>query len=218
MFTQAELFGFIGILQITTEFLVMKCGCTNSRYGDTSGKLKIYFDGRIEINCTCDENCSKVNVSPIEFARHALRTNSDKYWKSQIWVFGRDGSKVQLVKTCLLKFFKDTYQRPIRQAAHRDEFVRCSLCRKERRFTNRTRDDSRNYHRALASDNWKCSDMPNQELSCDDAEERESRKAVRGCPKNPKCTGCTKCVCNGCDMCRFDDCDCQECTSFILNM
>ncbi|KAL7111483.1 hypothetical protein ACP275_05G090900 [Erythranthe tilingii] len=218
MFTQEELIQFHGVFQNTQEFLEIDCGCTNPRYGDTPGKLRIYIEGKIEIDCTCMDNCPKVNISPIEFARHAGRTNAHNNWKSQIWVFSHDGHKIALWRTCLLKYHTQTFQRPLRQVIHRDEFLRCSQCNKERRFILRNKEGCKIYHQTLANNNWRCSDVPNHSLTCDDAEERGSRKVCRGCPRDSKCGGCEKCVCFGCDWCRFDDCNCQTCVEFIINL
>ncbi|KAK4395952.1 protein ULTRAPETALA 2 [Sesamum angolense] len=55
-------------------------------------------------------------------------------------------------------------------------------------------------------------------LTCDNPEERETRKVCRGCPRAQRCEGCEQCVCLGCDMCRFEDCHCQACVEYILNM
>lgn len=54
-------------------------------------------------------------------------------------------------------------------------------------------------------------------LSCDDVEERQSRKALRRCFRLPSCKGCTYCVCVGCETCRFSDCSCQTCIDFTRN-
>jgi hypothetical protein len=54
-------------------------------------------------------------------------------------------------------------------------------------------------------------------MSCDDDEERGSRKVLKGCTRAASCTGCMKCVCFGCKMCRFTDCGCQTCVDFYRN-
>ncbi|KAG5546320.1 hypothetical protein RHGRI_018482 [Rhododendron griersonianum] len=87
-----------------------------------------------------------------------------------------------------------------RQAIHRDEFVLCSQCGKDRRFRLRTAEECRAFHDALAKVNWTCSDTP---ITCEDPEERQSRKVRRGCPESARCSGCVSCVCVGCGMCRF---------------
>lgn len=102
-----------------------------------------------------------MNLHPIEFAKHAGKTNSHNKWKNQIWVTNSDGKRVSLKKTPLLKYHTETYQRPRRQISHCDEFLRCSSCHKERRFYLRNKEDCMIYHEALTNENWKCSDMPN---------------------------------------------------------
>lgn len=54
-------------------------------------------------------------------------------------------------------------------------------------------------------------------ITCDDEEERASRRVYRGCSRSPTCKGCTSCVCFGCEICRFSDCSCQTCTDFTRN-
>ncbi|KAJ0746786.1 putative developmental regulator, ULTRAPETALA [Helianthus annuus] len=54
-------------------------------------------------------------------------------------------------------------------------------------------------------------------ITCDDDEERASRRVYRGCVRSPTCKGCTSCVCFGCATCRFSDCSCQTCNDFTIN-
>ncbi|KAL0290931.1 UNVERIFIED_CONTAM: hypothetical protein Scaly_2655000 [Sesamum calycinum] len=100
MFTAEELANFHRIIQNTQEFIEIDCGCTNPRYGDTPGKFRVYAGGRLENEYKSMEDCPKVNLSPVEFARHAGKTNAHNNWMSQIWVFTHDGHKVALRRTC----------------------------------------------------------------------------------------------------------------------
>jgi len=45
---------------------------------------------------------------------------------------------------------------------HRDEFLHCTSCRKERRFRLKNRPDIKNYHEALNNKSWTCSLWPYQ--------------------------------------------------------
>ena len=54
-------------------------------------------------------------------------------------------------------------------------------------------------------------------LTCEDKDERESRKTLRGCPYSPMCSGCELCVCFGCPECRFMGCNCRTCVDFYQN-
>lgn len=54
-------------------------------------------------------------------------------------------------------------------------------------------------------------------ITCEDEEERASRRVYRGCIRSPTCKGCTSCVCFGCEICRFSDCSCQTCIDFTRN-
>lgn len=72
-----------------------------------------------------------------------------------------------MYKTPLLKYYNQALKGANRshrsqngRVCHRDEFVRCSMCNKERRFRLRNKDECRMYHDALADENWKCADMP----------------------------------------------------------
>ncbi|KAL1549543.1 protein ULTRAPETALA 1-like [Salvia divinorum] len=218
MFSEEEIGNFLGVLQVTPEFIEIDCGSTNPRYGDTAGKLRVFSDGKVEVDCICGADCDKVRVSPVEFAKHAGKINAHEKWNRQIWVFGKDGTKIGLWKTCLLRHHKHSFIRGARQLTHRDEFIRCSQCDKERRFSLRSKEHCKIYHDALVKSDWICSDMPNNTLSCRVGEERESRKVNRGCPKAAKCAGCEQCVCFGCEMCRFETCACKSCIDFIINI
>ncbi|XP_016461420.1 protein ULTRAPETALA 2-like [Nicotiana tabacum] len=219
MFTEKELENFMGVLKRGSDYVEIECGCTVTKFGDTNGKLRIFPDGRLEIDCQCYSGCPEVKLSPIEFAKHAGRKTAIQNWKSQIWVNNKEGRRENLWKTCLLKYHTDTFRRPLRgQIIHRDEFIRCTNCNKDRRFLLRTKEECRIYHDAVANKDWKCSDMPHKRISCNDAEERESRKACRACPRTAKCNGCVRCVCFGCSMCKFEDCNCRACVDFLKNI
>lgn len=82
-----------------------------------------------------------------------------------MWVM-IDGEKVPLVKTEFLKYYnlsnksangsnRSRNGRPL----HRDEFIRCTSCGKERRFRLRTKEECRIYHDALAKPNRTCADL-----------------------------------------------------------
>ncbi|MCD7460094.1 hypothetical protein HAX54_042827 [Datura stramonium] len=191
MFTDKELDGFPGVLSKESDYVEIECGVTSSKYGDTSGSLKIFQNGKLEIVCHCYHGCKEVKLSPIEFVKHAGRKTAVQNWKSQIWVNNKEGRKKSLWKTCLLKYHSDTFRRPLRGGTkHRDEFIRCTNCNKQRRILRRTKEECKYYHDAIAMKNWKCTDMSQKRISCNEAEERESRKLCRGCPRIPKCKGC----------------------------
>lgn len=104
-------------------------------------------------------------MTPEEFEKHSQREGIKK-WKSNIWV-SLEGLKVPLWRTCLLKYYKHSQNEANwtsgalrRRNFHRDEFIRCSHCNKERRFRLRTRDQCRIYHNAITNQRWKCVDRP----------------------------------------------------------
>lgn len=161
-------------------------------------------------------------LTPSAFEKHSGRETARK-WKNNVWVIV-NGEKVPLCKTVLLKYYNQvskaangSHRSHNGRACHRDEFVRCTSCNKERRFRLRTKEECRIHHDALADANWKCSDLPYDKITCDDEEERASRRVYRGCTRSPTCKGCTSCVCFGCDICRFSDCSCQTCADFTNN-
>lgn len=59
MFSHEELSNFLGVLKVTPEFIEIDCGCTNPRYGDTPGILRLFPDGKIEIDCNCRPDCDR---------------------------------------------------------------------------------------------------------------------------------------------------------------
>ncbi|KAL5147281.1 Protein ULTRAPETALA 1 [Glycine soja] len=152
---------------------------------------------------TEDDNITQVNVTLEAFQKHALRERSGR-WKRNIWVHFEDEDKVPLWKTPLIKYYthqsnvvnrKDSAMR--KQNIHRDEFLRCTKCGKERRFHLKSRPDIKNYHDALNNKCWTCSLWPYQKITCDDYEERSSLKASRGCSCSSTCQDCSTCYCEG---------------------
>jgi hypothetical protein len=99
------------------------------------------------------------NLTPQAFEKHCGRPGA-RNWKKHIWVMIND-KKVPLSKTVLITYYKlSTNTFKYRKTFHRDEFITCSECKKERRFLLRSYDGCRMYHDALAIKMWKCSDWP----------------------------------------------------------
>lgn len=207
-------------LEFGENFVEVRCGCTSKKYGDTTGKLKIFESGDLEIECDC--GCREGKLTPSEFETHAIGEGVPKRWKQKIWVQVK-GKKVPIKNTALLKYYNKAEEASgsIRGArarrVHRDEFKYCIKCSKARRFRLQTKEECRVYHDAERNANWKCSDFPDGRMSCDDEEERASRRLLRGCLVKPLCKGCLQCSCIGCETCRFSDCNCQLCTDFVKN-
>lgn len=103
-------------------------------------------------------------LTPAAFEKHSGRETSRK-WKNNVWIIA-NGEKVPLCKTVLLKYFNQTSKsangshRNNGRVCHRDEFLCCTRCNKERRFRLRTKEECRIHHDAVAGTNWKCSDLP----------------------------------------------------------
>ncbi|XP_074293431.1 protein ULTRAPETALA 2-like [Silene latifolia] len=240
-FDEEELAG-IDVTKRGLDFIEVDCGCTDQRYGDSVGKLRIYTDGKLEVTCSCYPGCKLVNVHPMLFEKHA-RTIGVGRWKSNVWVRVQ-GLKTSLQKTNLLKYFLGVHPKrnnARRGFVHQDEFMTCTKCGKVRRFERRNQHQCWVYHQAyLARNQWTCLHYPrnscfcesriprisNTELmwirmNCDMRDEREAKKNARKCPRNKNnggsCLGCTKCVCFGCTMCRFEDCPCRTCVDYVMN-
>ncbi|XP_048327395.1 protein ULTRAPETALA 2 [Ziziphus jujuba] len=221
MFTDEKMNNIKG-LQRGPDFVATPCGCTSRRFGDSTGILKVFTSGLFLITCNCSPQCQQGRMTPEEFEKHSMREGLRK-WKSNIWVI-KDDEKIPLWKTGILKYYKhasNVNNRACRTRRkrnfHRDEFITCSKCKKDRRFRLRTKEECRIYHDALANKRWKCVDGPYDRITCEDAEERATRKIVRGCPRTATCKGCTSCVCFGCIRCRFWDCRCRTCVDFMQN-
>ncbi|KAL3016769.1 hypothetical protein AAZX31_06G235100 [Glycine max] len=181
------------------DYIEVVCGTPNKKYGDYVGRLKINNEGQYIITCECCPKCPLVNVTLEAFEKHALREGSGR-WKRNIWANVANR--------------KDSAMR--KQNIHRDEFLHCKRCGKERRFHLKSTPDIKNYHDALNNKCWTCSLWPYQKITCDDDEEGSSLKASRGCSRSSTCQDCSTCYCEGCIKCHFEDCNCQECRDFML--
>lgn len=222
MFEQEELQEMSGV-NVGGGYVEVMCGCTSHRYGDAVARLRVFPNGDLEITCECTPGCDEDKLTPAAFEKHSGRETARK-WKNNVWVI-MGGEKVPLSKTVLLKYYNEATKKLNRSSksqgtkvSHRDEFVGCIECGKERRFRLRSRDECRLHHNAMADPNWKCSDFPYDNITCEAEEERGSRKVYKGCTRSPTCKGCTSCVCFGCELCRFSDCSCQTCVDFTSNV
>ncbi|KAI4319813.1 hypothetical protein MLD38_033367 [Melastoma candidum] len=222
LFGEEELRDVSGLKHgVAGDHVEVTCGCTSRRYGDAVGRLRVFRNGDLFVSCDCTPGCQEDKLTPAAFEKHSGRETARK-WKNNVWVIV-NGEKVPLGKTVLLKYYEMALKsgngsiKSTLKVGHRDEFVRCSRCNKVRRFRLRTKEECRHYHNAVANANWKCSDFPLDKITCDDDEERASRRVYRGCTRSPTCKGCTSCVCFGCEICRSTDCSCQMCRDFTSN-
>ncbi|XVF18974.1 hypothetical protein REPUB_Repub11eG0070600 [Reevesia pubescens] len=210
-FTEEELKNVEGFKK-GSDFIEVKCGCTSKKYGDTIGKLRVFTNGQFLISCHAHRLAMK----------HSGKEGTRK-WKNHIWVV-INNNKVPLWRTLLLKYYRHASNganglstSQAKRLFHRDEYIRCSKCKKQRRFRLRTEEECRTYHDASNARRWRCANWPYDKITCKDDEERASRKSCRGCPQSPTCKGCTTCVCFGCLKCRFLDCNCRTCVDFVQN-
>ncbi|CAL5403604.1 unnamed protein product [Camellia sinensis] len=151
------------------DYVEVTCGCTSHRYGDAVGRLRVFVTGDLEITCECTPGCQEDKMTPAAFEKHSGRETARK-WKNNVWVI-LSGEKVPLFKTPLLKYYNQaskgangSHRSHNGRVCHRDEFVRCSRCGRERRFRLRNKEECRIYHDALADVNWTCDDMPYDNL------------------------------------------------------
>ena len=49
----------IHVLRTGGDYIEVTCGCTSRKYGDTTGRLRIFVGGQLEISCECVESCSE---------------------------------------------------------------------------------------------------------------------------------------------------------------
>ncbi|KAJ6379203.1 hypothetical protein OIU76_015924 [Salix suchowensis] len=164
LFSEEELREMSGV-KSGGDYIEVMCGCTSHRYGDAVGRLRVFVNGELEITCECTPGCDEDKMTPAAFEKHSGRETARK-WKNNVWVIV-NGEKVPLAKTVLLKYYNQTskngngsHRSQNGRVCHRDEFVRCNKCNKDRRFRLRTKEECQIHHDALADANWKCADMP----------------------------------------------------------
>ncbi|CAL9167785.1 unnamed protein product [Musa hybrid cultivar] len=163
LFADEELIGMTE-LKKGADFVEVMCGCTSHRYGDAVGRLRVFASGDLQISCECTPGCEEDKLTPAAFEKHSGRETARK-WKNNVWIIIK-GDKVPLSKTVLLKYYNQaskaangSHKGPNGRPFHRDEFVCCKRCNKERRFRLRTKDEYRNYHDAVRNPNWECSNL-----------------------------------------------------------
>ncbi|PHT76590.1 Protein ULTRAPETALA 1 [Capsicum annuum] len=164
LFTEEELREISGVKK-EDDYVEVMCGCTSHRYGDAVARLRVFSSGELEITCDCTPGCTEDKLTPAAFEKHSGRETARK-WKNNIWIIV-NGDKVPVVKTPLLKYYNQTSKHANGsnktqngRACHRDEFLKCIECEKERRFRLRSKEECRIYHDALANVHWKCSCIP----------------------------------------------------------
>ncbi|KAK8691261.1 hypothetical protein V6N13_074778 [Hibiscus sabdariffa] len=164
MFTEEELKDMEG-LKRGSDFIEVKCGCTSKKYGDAIGRLRVFTNGQFLISCECTAACDQEKLTPYDFEKHSGKEGTRR-WKNHIWVV-MNNKKVPLWRTVLLKYYKhasnganELRRLRAKRLFHRDKFIRCSKCKKERRFRLRTDEECRTYHDALNAKRWKCANWP----------------------------------------------------------
>uniref|UniRef100_A0A7N0REA7 Uncharacterized protein n=1 Tax=Kalanchoe fedtschenkoi TaxID=63787 RepID=A0A7N0REA7_KALFE len=191
-------------------------------HGDYSGKLRIFKDGRLLVDCECAPSCDIVDATPGQFVSHAGAKRGPGEWPRMIWVHEREGPRISIERTPFMRYFRHAgmkVEKRQRDKFHKDEFLKCSACGKERRFKLTSLVRCRAYHDAMLMEKtWTCAMHPFIKMDCDTEAERASRMLARGCPAKGTCRGCPLCTCTGCLMCRYPDCGCQECDEYIRNV
>ncbi|CAN4104910.1 unnamed protein product [Withania somnifera] len=164
LFTEEELREISGVKK-GDDYVEVMCGCTSHRYGDAVATLRVFSSGELEITCHCTPGCQEDKLTPAAFEKHSGRETARK-WKNNVWIIV-GGEKVPVVKTPLLKYYNKSSKyangsnrSQNGRSCHRDEFLRCTECKKERRFRLRSKEECKIYHDALANVHWNCSCIP----------------------------------------------------------
>ncbi|XVE80210.1 hypothetical protein DITRI_Ditri14bG0121500 [Diplodiscus trichospermus] len=138
MLADKELKGMEGFKR-GSGFVEVKCGCTSKKYGDTIGKLRVFTNGQFLISYKCTQACQEESLTPYDFEKHSGKEGARK-WKNHIWVV-INNKKVPMKRTVLMKYYKHASNAAnglsvlhAKRIFHRDEFMSCSKCKKERRF------------------------------------------------------------------------------------
>ncbi|XP_040987853.1 protein ULTRAPETALA 1-like [Juglans microcarpa x Juglans regia] len=153
------------------RFLEVKCDCTNRKYGDFTGRLRISTCGHVVIACESNPNCPEgkflcpnylspfificsyfpewqwsqgffSTLTPDNFLKHCGNEGT-RSWKRNIWVIVNDEKVALQIKVGLLQYYKnasiymnisstDSKSSERERKFHRDEFIKCSTCNKER--------------------------------------------------------------------------------------
>ncbi|KAJ0578649.1 putative developmental regulator, ULTRAPETALA [Helianthus annuus] len=59
-FSNEKLSAFVGQIIVTSpHYILIACGCTNNRLGDSVGILRIDDDGTFSATCHCNQNCNR---------------------------------------------------------------------------------------------------------------------------------------------------------------
>lgn len=111
-------------------------------------------------------------MTPWDFERHGGRGSSKK-WRDSIWVKqGTQRVPVSRVKELDTYIHSNNSRRDGKKLrinatevgegskTHRDEFVTCSICLKQRRFRRRNPEECRTYHDAANNPHWECANFP----------------------------------------------------------
>ncbi|KAG7957365.1 hypothetical protein I3843_11G170400 [Carya illinoinensis] len=124
------------------RFLEVKCDCTNRKYGDFTGRLRI---STLAMLCSLASPNPTVRkwgndyhmimnaiLTPDNFLKHCGKEGT-RNWKRNSRVIVND-EKVALQKWVDRPHSTDSKSSERERKFHRDEFIKCSTCNKERRF------------------------------------------------------------------------------------
>ncbi|KAJ0748334.1 putative developmental regulator, ULTRAPETALA [Helianthus annuus] len=63
IFSNEELSAFaVQIIVRAPRYIEIWCGCTNNRFGDSVGIMRIVDDGTISATCRCNPNCNRGTI------------------------------------------------------------------------------------------------------------------------------------------------------------
>ncbi|KAL6314557.1 hypothetical protein AAG906_026896 [Vitis piasezkii] len=73
------------------------CGYTSRKYGDTTGRLRIFVGGQLEISCECVAGCSEDKLTLAQFESHFGRGHPKRSGRAALirgWPQGQKGSTI----------------------------------------------------------------------------------------------------------------------------
>lgn len=67
----------IGGFQMEEGYIEVICGCTSRKFGDTTGKLKVFESGQFLINCECSVDCKE---GKFQLCHNNFETSTIIFW------------------------------------------------------------------------------------------------------------------------------------------
>ncbi|KAM1065801.1 hypothetical protein TB2_020887 [Malus domestica] len=65
-----------------SDHIEVTCGCTNHRYDDAIGRLRVFVNGDLEVTCECTPGCQE----GLSFCRFDL-SHFVAFWEKKVFIF-----------------------------------------------------------------------------------------------------------------------------------